>query len=113
MSMTIYVHRSPLGDCTLRGISSKADKLSLVNVAGPFEPTEDAPAAMLVSNGKGLVRIVPANRLENGEWAQETRWTMFGGNYAGTSDSRFIDAIQALTGAPWYGAVAIHDRIEP
>lgn len=33
-------------------------------------------------------------------------------NYAATSDSRFADLVSQLTGHPFYGAVAIHDRIE-
>jgi len=37
---------------------------------------------------------------------------MFGGNYAATSDSRFGEAIEKLTGQDFYGAVPIHDRKE-
>jgi hypothetical protein len=37
---------------------------------------------------------------------------MFGGNYAGTSDSRFKDAVENLIGTRFYGAIPVHDRYE-
>jgi hypothetical protein len=36
---------------------------------------------------------------------------MFGGNYAGTSDSRFGEAVKEMIGHK-YGPVGIHDRVE-
>jgi len=110
MGLVVYVYRNGLGDCTLNGISSNADRLCLVNVEGPSEPRDDCPAAYLVKGAMpGICRIVPAG--ENGQ--PEKRWTMFGGNYAANSDSRLSAAIEAITGSRFYGAVAIHDRIEP
>ena len=38
--------------------------------------------------------------------------TMDGGNFAASSDSRFSQACRELLGHHFYGAVAIHDRVE-
>lgn len=96
-------------DCTNGGVSSKVARLTLVNVHGPFNPTPDAPAAYLVKGTvPGAVRIVPADATG----AMDTRWLMFGGNYAGSSDSRFNEAVEALGGPRFGGPVAIHDRYE-
>lgn len=113
MGLHIDVYRSSHGDCTNGGISSKARSLVVVNVDGPFSPSPDAPAAFLVRGlgPKGTVRIVPA--ISDGmKWVPSTDWTMMGGNYAGTSDGRFGRAVEELLGHAFYGAVAIHDRIE-
>lgn len=114
MGLTVSVYKFPLGDCTNGGISGGAVKdLCLVNVEGPSKPQRDVPAALLVpGNGRGLVKIVPAALGGDGRWAPVTGWTMMGGNYAATSDSRFHEAVQLITGHPSYGAVPIHDRIE-
>lgn len=113
MGLCISVFKNPLGDCTLRGISSMATELCLVNVDGPSRPGPGLPAAMLVQgNGHGLVKIVPAEFLEIGEWVRVPGWCMMGGNYGATSDSRFHEAVRKITGSASYGAVPIHDRIE-
>lgn len=113
MGLIVHVYRDSLGDCTNGGISSKANSLCLVNVEGPFSPNAQTPAAMLVrGNGPGIAKIVPAVWCEIGEYNPETRWVMMGGNYAATSDSRFREAVEKITGSRFYGAVPIHDRIE-
>lgn len=114
MGLLVEVFRaSEHYDCTRNGISSKAHRICLVNVEGPFTPNAQTPAAMLVKgNGHGLVKIVPAEYLEIGEYRPVQQWCMMGGNYGSTSDSRFHRAVEALTGHPSYGAVPIHDRIE-
>lgn len=116
MGMLLHVYRSdPLGpfgeaiDCTLGGVSSKARLLCAVNVEGPFNPSPDVPAVLLLKGTiPGALRIVPAD--EAGEPVKG--WTMFGGNFASTSDSRFSEACARLSESPCYGAVPIHDRIE-
>lgn len=107
MGLIVYVYRTAAlgGDCTSNGVTSRFDRLTLTNVSGPSEPTLDAPAARLVQNGRGMVRIVPDE--------VSHRWTMMGGNYAAASDSRMTEAIEKLTGGNnFYGAVAVHDRVE-
>ena len=107
MGLTVYIRRSPLGDSTAGGVSSRVTRLTLVNVEGPFEPSEDAPAAILDSHFAGIARIVPVEpRRLNGTGP------MLGGNFAATSDSRFTAAVESLTGVRFYGAIAIHDRFE-
>jgi hypothetical protein len=122
MGLIIDVYRNGTYDCTMRGISSperaKRDQLCIVNIPGPFEPSADVPAAMLVHNNvfgdhRPLVKIVPALRAPDFTWEKEKRWTMFGGNYGATSDSRFSEAVADMLGTEFYsGAVKIHDRIE-
>lgn len=102
--VSIYRNAELRGDCTAGGVSSRYTRLTLTNVSGPFEPTDDAPAAILESHYPRILRIRP---LEAGE-----AWVMFGGNFAATSDSRFRETCERLTGCAFYGAVAIHDRVE-
>lgn len=113
MALLVEIYKFPLGDCTNHGISSSAKSLCLVNVDGPGEPSVCHPAAFIVyGNLPGTVKIIPAVKTEGGNWALTTEWCMMGGNYAATSDSRFHDAVRAITGGASYGAVPIHDRIE-
>lgn len=106
MGLTVSIYRTPGRDCTNGGVSAFGSELTLINVDGPVDPSFDAPAAKLVPGHlPGTVRIVP-------EAIPEKRHSMFGGNYAATSDSRFTRAVEAIVGGPFYGAVAIHDRLE-
>lgn len=111
-------HRFVKGnDATNGGISRHALSLCLINVEGSFIHDDEAPAAMLVDNnvfgddvGRRLVKIVPAH-FEDGEWKPRLGG-MFGGNYGGTSDSRFREAVEKLLGVFASGPVPIHDRFE-
>jgi hypothetical protein len=126
MGLTVSVYRRELrhfnGDCSNGGISANALDLCLVNVEGPDRPNDETPAALLVDwrpfgqdVGRRLVKIVAAE-LVDGEWKQLRKPTMngpmFGGNYAGCSDSRFNEAVEKSLGVMFYGAVPIHDRFE-
>lgn len=120
MGLLVSVYRNSSMDCTANGISSRVVNLTLVNVDGPFEPTENAPAAFLVKGALDSVIIVPAVEVSNHDlledkskkgYIQETR-SMFGGNFGSTSDSRFSNAVAKILGHRFYGAVPIHDRIE-
>lgn len=95
-------------DTTLGGESSYSKGFTVVNADGPFEPCDDYPAAELVMaepiGGRKILRLIPVSK--------KGKWTMFGGNYAGCSDSRFSDLCDKLLGASFYGAVAVHDRVE-
>lgn len=109
MGITINILRDAnLGgcDCTNGGVTSKAKRLTIVNVEGPDNPSENAPAALLEENTRGTVRIVPV------EHPIGCTGPMFGGNYATVTDSRFVQAVEAITGAAFYGAIAVHDRFE-
>lgn len=106
MGLRISVFRDTASqyDCTLNGVSSRYTQLTVVNVDGPAEPSDDAPAVRLERGPMGSVRLVPEEAGDS--------WTMFGGNYGSTCDSRFSRAIESLLGHRFYGAVAIHDRVE-
>ena len=107
MGLLVDVYRSAGSDCTNGGISSRYDSLCVMNVDGPFEPSERACAVMLVNGSYGSKHIRPA-KLVAGEWvADRDKWYMAGGNFAATSDSRFSEFSDAVG---FYGAVAIHDR---
>lgn len=108
MGLLVSIYRSSdVGDCTNNGISKNARGLCLINVPGPFEPSQSYPAAILQRHPslKHILRIVPAN-------IEPFSHSMMGGNYAATSDSRFREMCETLAGVPFYGAVAIHDRLE-
>jgi len=106
LRISVYRDASYKGDCTLNGISSKYSTLTVINAEGPFEPDENAPAVMLVANPYNSVVIKAVKDID------AKKWCMMGGNYAATSDSRFGQAIEKMTGQRFYGAVPIHDRIE-
>lgn len=111
MGLLVQVVHNNLGDCTNGGISSNLKELLLVNVSGSTSPNARYIPAMLVEgNMPGLVKIVPVDLVE-GAYVATKRWSMFGGNFAYTSDSRFHDAVRKITGTS-YGAVPIHDRFE-
>jgi hypothetical protein len=107
MGVLVNIYRAGR-DCTNGGESSFAKGFCVVNAEGPFEPSERYPAAELVvaepMAGRKILRLVPESAKE--------KWTMFGGNYAATSDSRFGELCKKLLGTNFYGAVAIHDRVE-
>ncbi|WNM74157.1 hypothetical protein SEA_NERGAL_66 [Mycobacterium Phage Nergal] len=108
-------------DCTLRGVSGRFDRLTLVATmrrdkglqplprqSRVFEPTDDAPAVVLVeSNLPGaLPHLVPLDEFRAGSWAQ------FGGNMA-SGDSRLGELIEAVFDGPrCVHAVTVHDRFE-
>ena len=106
MGLLVNVYKNGKYDCTNGGVSSRDIKgLCLTNVDGPFDPSDDCPAVKLVKgNLPGTVKIVPEEL--------EGKWTMMGGNYAATSDSRFSEACEKITGSRFYGAVPVHDRFE-
>ena len=109
MGLHINVYKSNLGDTTNGGVSANCKGLCITNVSGPFNPSEEYPEAQLVSRnvmGRTIVNIVPMKEIEKGSW------TMFGGNYGATSDSRFSEKVEEMMGSSFYGAVPIHDRVE-
>jgi hypothetical protein len=108
MGIHVNIYKEGDYDCTMGGESSYAKGLTVINAEGPFEPSEDYPAAELVMaepiGGRKILRLIPVSKKE--------KWTMFGGNYGASSDSRFSELCERLLGGSFYGAVAIHDRVE-
>jgi hypothetical protein len=131
--LSLDVLRHPrYSDATNHGISSRFNTLTLVGVTGNtargssrgivpvpldcqvFEPTDDAAAALEIRQFGDLDRIasiIPVDIDSDGTMRRAAGWGMHGGNYA-TGDSRFGELVENLTGIHFYGAVAIHDRIE-
>jgi len=108
MGLLVEVYKWSLGDCTNGGVSSKHNKLCITNMEGPFEPRDDSPAAMLIQHPsvKEHCYIVPKELIDSG------RIFMSGGNFAYSSDTRFWQAVNKLTGTKGSFAVSIHDRTE-
>lgn len=99
MGLHANIYRSDY-DCELNYFYGKKS-VTLINVDGPFEPTEDYPAAILKDGyTPGSKIIVPVDEVP------DNVFQMMGGTYANSSDSRFSEA----TGT--YNAIPIHDRRE-
>lgn len=116
------------------GLSGEHDDVCIVNVPGPFEPSETHPAVALVpGNVAGAVKVIPVvdvgpvgpaqGKLGRHEVAVNGRlWRlaaprgcagpMMGGCYVGTSDSRLGETIAEMGGSRWGGPVSLHDRFE-
>lgn len=102
--------------CANGGVTERYDRFVVVNIPGPFEPADDAPALLLVpGNLRGYAKLVAAVSV-NGGWFEKRPegmiGPMMGGNYAGTSDSRFREAVEKITGRGSEGLVPVHDRYE-
>lgn len=96
-------------DCTAGGWSSKFNVVCVTNISGPFEPRPDLPAVKLI-DGPGPA---PNPILVSEEDLQHRRCTMFGGNFAYTSDSRFSEAVRDMLKSDVASfAVRCHDRVE-
>jgi hypothetical protein len=108
------------GDFTNRGVTSPGaghHELLVVGatVSGYLEVSPEERERGFAENGTPIVELVPGAMPGIAvlkPLSARGSWTMFGGNYASTSDSRFGEAIEAITGARFYGAVPVHDRIE-
>jgi hypothetical protein len=105
MGLILNVYRpADFPDCSNNGISARYDRLCVTNVSGPFDPSDDAPAVTLEKGPFNSVRLIPVED-------RHCDPIMFGGNYAGTSDSRFCQAVEEMCGYR-HGMIAIHDRVE-
>lgn len=101
MGLLVSVYRNAeIGDCTNGGLSAKHDALCVVNMEGPFEPSEKYPAFELVPSAVSGYHLEPVDKPEG------MCGPMCGGNLASTSDSRF------RAGGNRLDALRIHDRFE-
>lgn len=103
-------------DYTNRGWSRRINQVVVVNAEGPFEPTVDRPGVVIVRH-----RTVDALHAVSVEHHESGKWTMAGGNFLYSCDSRFGELCVRLlreggvnfkSGHFGYGAVSIHDRVE-
>lgn len=110
MGIHAYVFRKAGSDydCTLGGWSSRFTEVCVINAEGPFDPDDKHPAVILVPHRtlRGAIHAISIADQSSG------KWTMFGGNYLASSDSRFWQLCEKLGASLFHGAVAIHDRIE-
>lgn len=104
MGILAWIYDSPLGNSSNDGLSAKHTEVCVVNVDGPFKPTDDTPAVRLVKRSTGNIVCVPIGL--------EDKWTMFGGAFVYTSDRRFNEAVEELSGYNHSFPVALHDRVE-
>jgi hypothetical protein len=105
MGLRVEIFTWNLGDCSNNGVSKRHKTLTLTNVEGPFDPSQDAPAAQLLIRSTGNLMIRP-------DEIPEGKWNMFGGAFAYSSDSRFCEAVRKLSGYNHTFPVAIFDRVE-
>jgi len=100
-------------DCTNGGLSSKHERflVALSDADGEAlkrERADDHPTPILVleQHVPGAIRVRPLK-------SEQSKWVMFGGNYA-KGDSSFGEAVAKLLGTRvrMYDPVAIHDRVE-
>lgn len=125
-------------DCTAGGITSRHNQLTLVGtidtrnlrsvtprtplLVSPMEyqsqvfaAQEDRPAVALLIRyiGGPVPALVPVEwDTANQVWRDTGDSPMAGGNYAAIIDSRVSDMLRGLLGHGFYGALAVHDRIE-
>ena len=104
LNINVYVAKN-FADCSSNGVSNQNDVLCVSNIDGPFDPSGNNEVLLVRGPGHNQAILVPKEEYEKGEH------TMFGGNYGGSSDSRFAEAVEKLVGSR-LGVVAIHDRIE-
>lgn len=107
-ALALSVYRNTLGDCTNGGASGKHDELFVVCDEGPFDIDENDERLFRLRTrsvfGRNLVELVPYRH--NGGLLFD------GGNYAGTSDSRFSQMTEKATGYPCRGVLPVFDRVE-
>lgn len=110
MGLSLDIYRA--GYNSPNNVLAGYKKVTVVNVEGPVEPTEDAPAVVLTGNAY----MNPIIRPDMG-WFHErnlylqvpaTESGAHGGAYAATSDSRFGRALKEF-GSNQHFAVPIHD----
>ena len=98
--LSVNVYTSGYGDCSNGGITARQPERLVV-------PCVDGHLTEENVRDSGYTILVPAEKGGHANFVQEgeKRWTMFGGNYVCSSDSRFGQA---------YGRqpIAVHDRIE-
>lgn len=101
-ALSLEVFRTArLGDCTNNGISSQFHSVLLIHPEGYIDVADDG------SNHLGLPVVEIETKIGGYKCLKQvgdTRWLMFGGNFAYTSDSRFRE----INAYP----LPIHDRYE-
>lgn len=126
--LILSVYKAPrIGDCTGGGITSKADSVVVVGIlrdgkveplpreSQVFSPSEKSPAVVLVESHiarlSSTPHLIPLEIALDGVPSGSVG-PMAGGNYAGTSDSRWAELGKLFGPQLRLGVVAVHDRVE-
>ena len=104
MSMLVFVYRNGNGSST-NGVSSRVDQLfaTAPGLEGPFKDTEWSNTLLINEDARGNLRLIPMDLINKNP--------MFGGNFAGTSDSRWARYLEQRLGFN-PRVLPIFDRIE-
>ena len=98
-----------LRQCANGGPTQRYDRLYVKCDKGPLEVHADDERLLVMGTvefgGAVHAHLKPAAGEKDGKWYS------MGGNYAGTSDSRFADMVEALTGVRT-SILPVHDRHE-
>lgn len=106
MGLIGYIYTSERGLDPLSVLPRNAKRVCITNANGPFDPSDDLPPVKIIAgNLPGTLRCVPVN-------VPSGKWLSFGGSYVACADSRFRELCEQLLDAPFYGAIALHDRCE-
>lgn len=109
MALHANIYDSDSGRDPLSVWPSMARRVVVLNAAGPFDrkPGEYAVILRPGYGGRGTCVAVPVDAE-----GKQIPGTMKGYSFISSSDSRFREAVEAITEAPFYGAIALHDRLE-
>ena len=103
ISLDIYENKS-VSNCSNNGISKRFKEIYIACKTGPDKlDSENLPENFcVIKETMGHKYLVPKYLADAGTW------TMMGGSYAGTSDSRFGEILGEIAPRP----LPIHDRVE-
>lgn len=109
MGELVFIYRKAGREPT-DDVSDTVDALCVINIPGPFKPSAETPAFVLVADDYftdyPTLKPVAVTHVRH-------RGPMAGGNYAGSLSSDWDDAVTAITGgAARHVLVSIHDRFE-
>ncbi|NCA16970.1 MAG: hypothetical protein EBS90_07980 [Betaproteobacteria bacterium] len=112
--MLVSVYRAAeFSDATNNGITARHNRLLLIDPAAGDSfrvfDAKDGDEVLVVDHRGGmdhayLKPVARPARIENGQIVPTKKWTMFGGNFVSTSDSRFRERFGHV--------LPVHDRIE-
>lgn len=118
MGLHASIYKNKGQDFSAKGISSRANEVTVVNASGPFDPSDNAPAVLLIvgpgrhKGGSPNIIAVPAVKTTKGweELKNSGASRMCGGTFVSTSDDRLAELIHKLGGVG--SIVSFHDRFE-
>lgn len=104
--LTVSIFKSDMGDCSNGGISGKFTEAMVVGVErGNWDPSTELPELprVMLKQGAypGIAVAVPVQETPDGQWVPDGEGIgpMMGGCYISCSDSRFVEAVEKITGA--------------